>query len=231
MASESDSARLNRGPSPWGMKPIAYDGTATTEKAVLFVVLCVAWILPGLVGHDPWKADEIVFGAVTEMLKGGDWVAFRLAGEPLLDKPPLSLWIAAALAKALGGWLPLHDAARLASGLFMATTLAAITLAARELLGERAARMAVLLFIGCLGLLVRAHELTTDLAGLSGLALGLYGLALAHRRAVAGGVIAGAGLGVAFLGDGFLPLSALAVAMAALPAVSPLWRTRSYATT
>jgi 4-amino-4-deoxy-L-arabinose transferase-like glycosyltransferase len=227
MASESTSTRLN-----WGLSPIAFDGSRTPEKAVLFLVLCMAWVLPGLVGHDPWKSDEaIVFGAVTEMLRSGDWVAFRVAGEPLLDKPPLMLWVSASLAHAFGGWLALHDAARLASGVFMSITLGALTLAARELLGERALRMTVLLFIGCLGLLIRAHELTTDLAGLSGMALGIYGLALAHRRPVAGGVITGVGLGIAFLGDGFLPVAALLAALAMLPAVSKLWRTPAYALT
>ena len=225
MAANESNTRLN-----WGLSPIAYDGSRTPEKAVLFVVLCLAWVLPGLVGHDPWKSDEaIVFGAVWDMLRTGDWIAFTVAGEPLLDKPPLMLWVAAALARVLGGWLAPHDAARLAAGLFMCATLAALTAAARELLGERALRMGVLLLIGCLGLLIRAHELTTDLAGLSGLALGIYGLALAHRRPTAGGFVAGAGLGVTFLGDGFLPTASLAFAMALLPAVSRLWRTRAYA--
>src|SRR3954469_2148766 len=97
MASDSTNARMNRGPSPWGLAPIAYDGARTPEKAILFFVLCMAWVLPGLVGHDPWKSDEaIVFGAVTEMLKSGDCIAFRAAGEPLLDKPPLMLWVSAA---------------------------------------------------------------------------------------------------------------------------------------
>ena len=224
MAADDSTTRMN-----WGLTPIAYDGTATREKAVLFVVLCVAWVLPGLVGHDPWKADEaVVFGAVNGILQGGDWVAFQVAGEPLLDRAPLLLWVAAALAKLLGGILPLHDAARLASGLFMAVTLGALTLAARELLGERAPRMAVLLLLGCLGLLLRAHELITEMAGLAGLAVGLYGLALAAREPKAGGAVAGVGLGLAFIGDGFLPAGCLAASMAALPAASPLWRTRSH---
>src|SRR3954468_21479894 len=113
MASEASSARVNRGLSPsWGLAPIAYDGSRTPEKAILFLVLCMAWILPGLVGHDPWKSDEAIdFGAVTEMLRSGDWIAFRVAGEPLLDKPPLLLWVSAALSALLGGWIPLHDAA------------------------------------------------------------------------------------------------------------------------
>ena len=214
------------------LTPIAYDGTRTPLKTGLFLVVCLAWLLPGLVGHDPWKTDEaVVFGAVVEMLRSGDWIQFRLAGEPFPERAPLFLWTAAAFAKALGGLLPLHDAARLASGVYMAATLGLVSLAARELMGERAARLSVLLLIGCLGLLIRAHELTNDLAGLAGVALGLYGLALALRRPALGGLALGAGVGLAFLGDGFLPLGMLATLMAILPAASPLWRNRAYALT
>src|SRR4029434_1207824 len=98
---------------------IAYDGTKTPLKTALFVVVCLAWLLPGLVGHDPWKVDEAVaFGLVSEMVRTGDWIQFRIAGELYLDKAPLFLWTAAAFAKALGGLIPLHDAARLATGLY-----------------------------------------------------------------------------------------------------------------
>ena len=107
---------------------ISFDGTATPTKTALFLVVCGAWLLPGLVGHDPWKADEAVaFGSVVEMLRNGDWIVFRVAGEPYLEKAPLFLWVAGVLAKLLGGLLPLHDAARLASGVFMTATLAELT--------------------------------------------------------------------------------------------------------
>jgi len=209
---------------------IAFDGTRTPFKTALFLVLVLTWMLPGLVGHDPWKIEEAVnFGAVLEMLRSGDWIAFRIAGEPYADKAPLYLWFAAAFAKAFGGVLALHDAARLATGVFMAWTCAFVGATARELLGERGGRASVLLFLGCLGLLVRGHEMTSDLAGLPGIAMALYGAALASRRAVAGGAILGAGLGVAFLGDGFLPIGMLVMMLAVLPAASALWRTRGYA--
>ena len=211
------------------MQPIVFDGTRTPLKTTLFLLVCLAWILPGLVGHDPWKTEEaIVFGTVHEMLATGDWTVFRIAGEPYFERAPLYLWVAALSAKAFGGLLPLHDAARLASGLFMAATLGFISGASRELMGDRAMRVAVLLLLGCLGLLIRAHEMTSDLAGLTGFALVLYGLALALRRPVLGGVAAGIGMGVAFLGDGFLPLAMLAVLVAVLPAVAPAWRSRTY---
>jgi 4-amino-4-deoxy-L-arabinose transferase-like glycosyltransferase len=209
---------------------ITFDGTRTPTKTALFLVVVFAWLLPGLVGHDPWKYDEaIVFGIVTEMLRTGDWVAFHLAGEPYLDKAPLFIWVAALLAKVLGPVMPLHDAARLAAGLFMGATLAFLSAASLELRGGL--RLAVLLFIGTLGLLPHAHEMTTDLAGLMGVALGLYGLVLAARRPRLGGALIGAGIGLGFLGDAFLPAGVLLATLAVLPAVSPFWRTREYATT
>ena len=232
MAAPSDKPRVNWGLTPLGLSPIAYDGTRTPLKTALFLLVCAAWLLPGLVGHDPWKVDEaVVFGAVSEIVRSGDWLAFRVAGEPLVDKAPLFLWVSAAFGKLFGGWLALHDAARLAAGAFMAATLGALTLASKELMGERALRMGVLLFIGCLGLLIRAHEMSTDLAGLTGVAVGLYGLALAGRHPIGGGAVAGLGMGLAFLGDGLLPLGMLLATLAAMPAASPSWRTRGQALT
>ena len=38
-------------------RPIAYDGTATRVKTILFLIVCAAWLFPGLIGHDPWKPD------------------------------------------------------------------------------------------------------------------------------------------------------------------------------
>lgn len=211
---------------------IAYDGTRTPLKTTLFLVVCLAWLVPGLVGHDPWKYDEaIVFGVVSEMLRNGDWVMFRIAGEPYLDKAPLFMWVAAAFGKVFGAVLPLPDATRLATGFFMASTLAMLSLACRELLGARALRLGVLLFIGCLGLLLRAHEMMPDLAGLTGVALGLYGMILAWRKPRVGGLLAGLGIGVAFLGNGFLPAGMLVGFMVVLPAISGLWRTRRYTET
>ena len=211
---------------------IDYDSGPTPLKTTLFIIVCAAWLLPGLVGHDPWKIDEaVVFGIVAEILRGGSWVLFTIAGEPHQGKAPLFIWTAAALAKLLGGILPLHDAARLAAGLYMAATLAALSGACQILMGERAVRMGVLLFLGCLGLLVRAHELSTALAGLTGVAIGLWGLALALKRPAAGGAATGAGIGIAFLGGGILPAVMLGMLVVVLPLAGAAWRSRRYAIT
>jgi 4-amino-4-deoxy-L-arabinose transferase-like glycosyltransferase len=209
---------------------IAWDGTRTPLKTALFIVVCVTWLLPGLVGHDPWKYDEaVVFGVVTEILRTGDWIGFQIAGEPYFGKAPLFVWTAALLAKSLGGVLALHDAARLAAGVYVALTMLFVSLAGHELLGERGMRLSVLLLIGSLGLLIRAHEMTSDLAGLTAVAMAIYGAALAHRRPYAGGAITGAAIGVAFLGNGFLPAGMIVFMLVLLPAISHFWRTPRYA--
>ena len=52
-----------------------------TQRSLLVALLCAAWILPGLIGHDPWKPDEAYsFGVVYEILRGGSWVVPTLAG-------------------------------------------------------------------------------------------------------------------------------------------------------
>ncbi|MBK6981410.1 MAG: glycosyltransferase family 39 protein [Betaproteobacteria bacterium] len=208
---------------------ISWDGTRTPVKSALFLLVCLAWLLPGLVGHDPWKIDEaLALGAVSGMLRTGDWAVPMLAGEPYLDRAPLFFWTAAAFAKVFGGWLALHDAARLASGFFMAITMAGVHGAAVALHGPRAGRIAVLLLIGCLGLLIRAHEMSTDLAGLAGVSLGVAGLSVAARRPWAGGPLLGAGLAIAFLGDGLIPALLVGALALLLPAIGPAWRTRPY---
>jgi 4-amino-4-deoxy-L-arabinose transferase-like glycosyltransferase len=211
---------------------LTYDGTRTPAKTGLFLLVCLAWLLPGLTGHDPWKGeDAIVFAVASEILSTGHWVVLRVAGEVWVERPPLAFWAAALFGKAFGGLLPLHDAMRLTAGVFTAATLAGVAFTARALLGERAMHLSVLLLIGCLGLLIRAHEMSPDLAALPGIALALYGLAVAERTPTRGGVAVGAGLGIAFLGDGLMPAALVAALLAALPLSGRRWRTRAYAKT
>jgi 4-amino-4-deoxy-L-arabinose transferase-like glycosyltransferase len=123
-----------------------------------------------------------------------------------------------------------HDAARLAAGVYMAIVLALVSAASWELMGERAVRMSVLLLIGSLGLLIRAHEMTPELAGMAGAALALYGLALDRRSAWLSGAVTGAGIGVGYLGNGLLAAGMLMALLAALPLASAAWRKRRHLT-
>ncbi|MBN9424660.1 MAG: hypothetical protein J0I91_19640, partial [Candidatus Accumulibacter sp.] len=75
------------------------------------VLLLVLYILPGLIGHDPWKVDDAVtIGVVHSMLRDGHWLMPHLAGQPYPDAP-FYYWIAAASGQLFSWLLPLHDAA------------------------------------------------------------------------------------------------------------------------
>src|SRR5258708_32845078 len=74
-------------------------------------VVTVTWVLAGLVGHDPWKADEAhTFGVVLDFLRLGDWGVPSFAREPFMGKPPLFYVVAGAAARGFRRLLPNHAA-------------------------------------------------------------------------------------------------------------------------
>ena len=207
-----------------------------SQRHFLTALLCLAWIVPGLIGHDPWKSDEAyTFGVIYELLRGGAWLTSSLAGEPFLDEPPLYYLTAAATAWLTSAFLPLHDGARVATGLFMALTFLCCGLASRELNGRGNGAIAALLMLGCFGLVVRSHQIVTDIAPLAGFALGYYALALAQSgkpgSVPRAGLLLGGALGMVFLSQGILETAILALIAAVLPLASAAWRTRRYAQT
>jgi 4-amino-4-deoxy-L-arabinose transferase-like glycosyltransferase len=203
-----------------------------SERTLLLVLFCAAWILPGLIGHDPWKPDEAhTFGVIYEITRGGSWIVPTLAGEPFLEKPPLFYLTAAATAKVFSVVLPLHDAARLATGLWMAVTFGFTALAGRELYGTRYGGVSALLLLGCFGFVVRGHQLIADVAMLAGFAMAYYGFALAPKQSALGGFWIGTGTGIGFLASGLVAPIALVLTAALLPVFGMTWRNRIYAGT
>ncbi|WP_370448691.1 ArnT family glycosyltransferase [Burkholderia cepacia] len=68
-------------------------------RVLLFVALGIAYLAPGIIGHDPWKQDEAyTFGIIRHMLDSGDWIVPANTGTPFLEKPPLYDWVAVAFA-------------------------------------------------------------------------------------------------------------------------------------
>jgi len=201
--------------------PIAFP-----PRGAVLAALCALYLLPGLVGHDPWKGDDAThFGVVFSMLEGGHWLLPQLAGEPWLDAPPFYHWVAALLAKTIGLVLPLHDAARLATGLFAGIMIASLWGAALRLVGQEAARGAVLVAIGCLGLLVHVHEIQPAIVHLAAASALYFGLALLPEHPRRGGILAGAALGLGFLAMGLPALITLGPLLVLLPLVSSHLRT------
>src|SRR3982074_113260 len=155
---------------------------ATTGTGLIrflpYLSIMIVFVFAGLIGHDPWKADEAyIFGIVQHMFDSSDWVVPVLAGEPFMEKPPLYYWVATACAYALSGWLPLHDGARIASGFFMLITCWAAGSAARIWWGEGMGRYAILVMMACLGLLVQSHMMMPDIPLLAGFAISACGFA------------------------------------------------------
>ncbi len=191
-------------------------------------LLVAAWILPGLIGHDPWKPDEAyTFGLVNSLLHGSNWIVPLLAQEPMMEKPPLFFLSAAAIAKIFSPVLAVHDAARLASGFYMALTFGFIAATARELYGAARSWMAMLMLMSCIGIVIRSHQLITDVSLLTGFAIGFYGLALGLRRPAWGGFWLGTGVGIGFMSKGLLAPGIFGIT-AILLLIFPAWRKRAY---
>lgn len=195
-------------------------------------VLLLAWLLPGLIGHDPWKPDEAYsVGLVHHMMETGDWTVPTLAKEPFMEKPPLFFLTAVLTAHGFSSLLPLHDGARLAAGFYMALVFMFAALTGRELYGRGHGMVTMMILMGCIGLLPHAHKMITDTALLAGFSMALYGLALSQRRRWLGGVLLGVGTGVGFMSKGLLAPLALGGVVLILPLLSQDWRNRHFALT
>jgi len=199
-------------------------------KQAGLLLLAFAWIALGLAGHDPWKSeDATTFGVAWEMNQRSDYVVPRLAGEVYLPRPPLVPVLAAFTQDLLSPPLEPFNAARIAAGALLALTLLFSALAAGELAGAPVRWFAVLILVGSVGLWDRGHVLSPELGVMAGLAVALYGQALALRRLVAGGAWLGAGAAIAFLADGFQGPSWMVIASLALVPLGPSWRRPAYA--
>ncbi len=189
--------------------------------AVWFGLLCLAWLLPGLVGHMPWKgADASTFAGFLEARQAGDWL---FPGDAV-HITPLYLWLAQLFAMAFSIVLPLHDAVRLGSGVLVGLSLWLTALTALRLYGKEAGWPAVFAMMGCMGLLVPAHEINPYIAQLAAASLFAYGLVRLLVQPLIGGGLAGLGLCALFLAGAWLPALALSGALLLLPALFPSWR-------
>ncbi len=193
--------------------------------------ICCAWVFPGLVGHDPWKPYEApTFGVIFSNLQGANWLIPSIAGQPYLDSAPLYSWLGTLSAHAFSWLLPAHDAARLATGFCMVLTITGVYFAALELNGSRISRIAVVLMLGTIGLVVRGHLMGPDVAGLAGMACGMYGLAAVRRRPQRGVVWLTLGITAAGLGSGWLAAFILILACMFTPILSMHWCSSSVIT-
>ena len=168
------------------------------------LLLCAAYLLPGLFGRDPWRnADVAAFGVMAAMAEGRTpWLAPLLGGVPL-EGALLPHWLGALFIMLGQGWLDASLAARLPFALLLALTLALTWYSTLLLARTEAAQPVAFAFGGeadpvayaramadggllalmaTLGLLQLGHETTPELAQLAAASLALYGIAAAPYR-------------------------------------------------
>lgn len=171
---------------------------------VPLLLLCAAYLLPGLVGRDPWRnADLTAFGQMVAIAEGRTaWWAPMLGMVPA-DTALLPHWLGAFFIKLGQGWLAPELAARLPFALLLALTLALTWYTTFHLARTDAAQPvpfafggeadpidyaravadgAVLALMATLGLLQLGHETTPELGQLCAMALFIYALAAAPYR-------------------------------------------------
>jgi len=199
-------------------------------KTHLLLVLCAIWILFGLTGHAPWKPLESTsITIVKNILQGGSLVAPLAAGESFLESPPLYYLSAAASAQLFSPFLSMHDGARLINALWVTIILLMVGMTGRELWARGVGRHATFIMVGTVGLVMNAHSLNTEIAGLASAATGFYALALSKRRPWRASGLLGLALGTGLLTDGLVMLVILLSTSLLLPLMFRPWRTVSFA--
>jgi 4-amino-4-deoxy-L-arabinose transferase-like glycosyltransferase len=199
-------------------------------KTKLLLVLCTIWLCMGLIGHAPWKPFEShTISTIKTVLDSGNVLAPNSASNAYMVNPPLYYVSAAVVGKLLNPLLPLHDAARITTGLWMIITLLMIGMTGRELWGSGFGRQTTFVFIGSMGLVLSAHTLMPAVSALTGLATCFYALALCKRRPYRASLLLGLGLATSFLSTGLQPLAIILGTCLALPCLFSAWRNIRYA--
>jgi 4-amino-4-deoxy-L-arabinose transferase-like glycosyltransferase len=225
----------------------------TTLQAIpmprwLLLALCALYVVPGLIGRDPWRSEDAEgFGIAFTMARAEhgwiDWLVPNVAGQPIAAEGPLPFWLGA-LAIRLAPWVAPDAAVQGVAMVWLALLLSCVwygtyLLARRpevqpaDPFGASASRSdyarviadcTLLVTLATFGLLARVHETTAEAAQLAWVGLFLYGCALALERPRIGGALVGLAIGMTTLSRGIPPAVALAATAAALTWLSGPFR-------
>lgn len=172
------------------------------------VLLCVAYVVPGFIGRDPWKnADVTAFGYMLELAQGHTpWLSPLLGGMPPETEGLLPYWLGAWAIQAAPAWLSAEMAVRIPFAALLALTLIATWYSVYYLARSPGAQPvafafggeaqpldyaraiadgALLALIACLGLAQLSHEVTSYLVQLQCTAFVFFAAAAMPYRTVA----------------------------------------------
>lgn len=176
---------------------IVAQGAVRRLPRMALLLLCVAYVLPGFIGRNPWKsADITALGYMLELLRGGaDWMSPRLLGLAPEIEAQLPYWLGAWAIQIAPAFIPVELAARFPFAVLLSLTLAATWYGTYLLARSPRAQPVAFAFGGeaqpadyaramadggllalmaCLGLAQLSHETTPALAQLSFTALAFY---------------------------------------------------------
>jgi len=187
-------------PSP----AIVAQGAVRRLPRLPLLLLCLAYVLPGFIGREPWKsADMTAFGHMAELLRTGTsnlsaWLHPTLLGQAADPDGPLPYWLGAWAMQVAPGWIAPDFAARLPFVLLLSLALFATWHGVYQLARSPGAQPVVFAFggearpadyaravadggllalMGCLGLAQLSHETTPALVQLCCSALLFYAAA------------------------------------------------------
>jgi hypothetical protein len=198
-------------------------------------LFCLAYVLPGFVGRDPWRnADLAAFGMMRELVQGNtSWWSITLLGRGPELPALLPYWLGAWAMQIAPGWMSADFAARVPFALLLGLTLLATWYAVYYLARREAAQPVPFAFggeaqptdyaramadggllsmIAMLGLAQLSHETTPNAAQLAFTAVLFFAYAASPYRTVVSAVAAAvASFGLALSG---VPAFGLALACA-----------------
>ena len=214
----------------------------------LLLLMCTLYVVPGLVGRDPWRFEDAAgFGVAWTMSlapRGAfDWLAPNVLGAPVAEEGPLPFWLGAIAIRLLPFLAP-DTAMRGVAMAWLALFLVCLwygayllarrpeaqpadpfgASASRADYGRAIADCALLVALATFGLLARAHETTAEAAQVAWVGVFLFGCALATERPRLGGAIAGLAVGLSLMSRGLPAAVPLALAALALPALVGAYR-------
>jgi 4-amino-4-deoxy-L-arabinose transferase-like glycosyltransferase len=195
------SVRHDRPVSATPIPALVSSDAARPLPRVALLLLCAAYVLPGVFGRDPWKnADLTAFGQMLAMAEGRtSWLTPALGGVAT-DAAHLPHWIGAAFIALTAPWLDPALAVRIPFALLLTATLVALWYGSLALARTEAAQplpfafggeahavdyaraiadASILALIATLGLLQLGHETTPELAQLAAVATAQWAMAIA----------------------------------------------------
>ncbi len=184
-----------------------------TQKAVqrlprwALLLFCAAYVIPGLIGRDPWKNEDIAsFGHMWSVALGqASWLHPNVGGVLPTSGGVLPYWLGGAFISLLSPWIDPALAARIPFALLLSLILALTWYSTYHLARTDAAQPlplafggearpqdyaraladgALLALIASLGLLQLGHETTPELLQLTGSVAFLYSLSSAQYHPI-----------------------------------------------